>query len=515
MKILIPIAGSTPYFPPEDFPFPKPLIEISGKMMITRVVENLRNLAANPHFIFVALKEEAAKYSYESIFRLITEDHCDLVQLRHRTAGALCSSLMAIDHIDEDAPLVIANGDQVFDFDLSTIMHKFVAAEADAGVITFESTHPRWSYVRVEGTNLVVEASEKRVISKRAIAGIYYFRRGAFFIEAAQSCIMANDSLDGTFFIAPSLNQMVLAGKKILAIDVDRECYHSFYLPNQIDAFEKELAIKHASEASHKSATRINVVVPAAGEGSRFVKEAWTAPKPFIDVLGKPMVEHVLDNLLFNGTQPIALMRRSHLNDLPAARDSLRKRNVIVETVESLTEGTACTILLARSHIDNLDPLLVANSDQLVDFSCEDFIADALRRNLDGSILVFRDSARDPKWSFARLDESGLVVEVAEKRPISELATVGIYFFARGRDFVQGALDMIVRNDRVNNEFYTCPVYNYLIRNGAKIGVFEVPSNAMHGLGTPADLRAYLERKGGWPSVHSPHDHPSGKMITN
>jgi dTDP-glucose pyrophosphorylase len=139
--------------------------------------------------------------------------------------------------------------------------------------------------------------------------------------------------------------------------------------------------------------------------------------------------------------------------------------------------------------------VLVANSDQYVDFSVDAFVRDCLDRSLDGSILVFKDTKRDPKWSFARLDGAGLVVEVAEKKAISDLATVGIYLFRRGSDFVRAAVDMIARNDRVQNEFYTCPVYNYMLAQGAKIGTYEVPASAMHGLGTPEDLDAYLTKR--------------------
>ncbi|MNE15375.1 hypothetical protein D3C80_1082820 [compost metagenome] len=163
--------------------------------------------------------------------------------------------------------------------------------------------------------------------------------------------------------------------------------------------------------------------------------------------------------------------------------------------MDRLTEGTACTILLARQAFDAPAPLLVANSDQYVEFDVDAFVKDCHDRGLDGSILVFRDPHKDPKWSFARIGSDNLVLEVAEKKPISDLATVGVYLFARGDEFVSAAIDMIANNDRVNGEFYTCPVYNYMIRNGARIGVYEVPASAMHGLGTPADLATYLKRQ--------------------
>jgi dTDP-glucose pyrophosphorylase len=156
-------------------------------------------------------------------------------------------------------------------------------------------------------------------------------------------------------------------------------------------------------------------------------------------------------------------------------------------------------VLHARDLIDNETPLLIANCDQVVDFSCETFVADCRARGLDGSILCFEDRARDPKWSFAETDKDGLVVQVAEKVAISNMATVGLYLFAHGADFVAGAVDMIARNERVNNEFYTCPVYNHVIAHGGRIGVHAVRHEDMHGLGVPDDLMAYLDLIGSEP----------------
>ena len=134
--------------------------------------------------------------------------------------------------------------------------------------------------------------------------------------------------------------------------------------------------------------------------------------------------------------------------------------------VDQLTEGSVCTILLARNEIDRNAPLLIANCDQIVDFDCSEFIDDCIERKLDGSILVFREPGRSPKWSYAKTDDQQIVREVREKVAISDLATVGIYFFSKASYFIDSATDMIARNDRVNNEFYTCPVYNYMIAAG-------------------------------------------------
>jgi UDP-N-acetylglucosamine diphosphorylase / glucose-1-phosphate thymidylyltransferase / UDP-N-acetylgalactosamine diphosphorylase / glucosamine-1-phosphate N-acetyltransferase / galactosamine-1-phosphate N-acetyltransferase len=237
----------------------------------------------------------------------------------------------------------------------------------------------------------------------------------------------------------------------------------------------------------------INVVIPMAGAGSRFVDAGYTKPKPFIDVAGKPMIERVLENLSLPNANYILLARGDHVEaEFELVADLKLRFNATLLCIDRLTEGTACTVLHARHLINNDIPLVIANSDQLVDFDPRAYLSDCMVRELDGSILTFIDEHRDPKWSFARLNDDGLVVEVKEKVPISDHATVGIYLFRRGSDFVDSAIDMIVQQDRVNNEYYTCPTYNYLIKAGKKVGIFDVAPETMHGLGTPEDLCAYL-----------------------
>ncbi len=239
----------------------------------------------------------------------------------------------------------------------------------------------------------------------------------------------------------------------------------------------------------------INIIIPMAGLGSRFSEEGYALPKPFIDVDGQPMIVRVLENLIFPGAKYILIARSEHLEHYPEMVNFIKAKfpNIQFVSVNQLTEGTACTILYARHLINNENPLLIANSDQLIDINISDFINDAIKRDLDGSILCFRDSERNPKWSFAKLGEDNLVIQVKEKKAISDLATVGIYYFHRGTDFVNSAIDMIINNDRVNNEFYTCPSYNYAINSGKRVGTYLINANQMHGIGTPSDLNNYLK----------------------
>ena len=238
--------------------------------------------------------------------------------------------------------------------------------------------------------------------------------------------------------------------------------------------------------------SKINIVIPMAGLGSRFASVGYEKPKPFIDVNGKPMIVRVLDNLYYPDANYFLIGRKEHLEKEKSLVENIESEyNAKFIEIEKLTEGTVCTVLYARKYINNELPLLIANSDQIVDISIPDFINDCFERGLDGSILTFKDLELNPKWSFARLSDD-LVVEVKEKEAISNFATVGIYLFNKGSEFVDSAIDMIIENDRVNNEFYTCPVYNYLIDDGAKIGIYDIEFSAMHGIGTPEDLELYL-----------------------
>ena len=237
----------------------------------------------------------------------------------------------------------------------------------------------------------------------------------------------------------------------------------------------------------------INVVIPMAGLGSRFLNDGYKKPKPFIDILGKPMISHVLDNLKYPNARYILIARNEHLvSESEIVKDLEKKYNSIFLGIDKVTEGTACTVLFAREIINKKTPLVIANSDQIIDSSFKKFVDDSLKRDLDGSILTFIDNKLDPKWSFAKINNEKMVTQVKEKEAISKFATVGIYMFNKGSDFVDGAIDMIINNDRVNNEFYTCPVYNFLIKKNKKIGIFNIDFEQMHGIGTPKDLKNYL-----------------------
>lgn len=234
---------------------------------------------------------------------------------------------------------------------------------------------------------------------------------------------------------------------------------------------------------------KLNVLIPMAGAGSRFEQAGYTFPKPLIEVKNKPMIQIVVDNLNIKANY-IYIVQKKHREkyNLDTLLNLLTPGCKIVE-VDGLTEGAACTALLAKEFIDNDSPLFFANSDQFVEWDSNEFMYKMNETNADGGIVTFE--ATHPKWSFAKVDNKGLVTEVAEKNPISNIATVGYYYWKHGSDFVKYAEQMIDKNIRVNNEFYVCPVFNQAIEDGKEIRTFDV--EGMWGLGTPEDLKYYLE----------------------
>lgn len=238
----------------------------------------------------------------------------------------------------------------------------------------------------------------------------------------------------------------------------------------------------------------LNIVLPMAGRGSRFADAGYTLPKPLIPVHGVPMIKVVTDNLAPKCEHRfIYVCQQAHIEqyDLIPKLKSYAK-NVEVIGINGITDGQVCTALLAKKFFDNDEPLMNANSDQFIDFDINEYLDEMNARDLDGMIMTMK--SQDPKWSYAKTDESGLVVETAEKKVISPDATVGIFNFKRGSDLVWAAEKMIAEDLRVNGEFYTCPAYNYLISASRKIGIYSIGEeyNGMYGLGIPADLDFFL-----------------------
>ena len=234
----------------------------------------------------------------------------------------------------------------------------------------------------------------------------------------------------------------------------------------------------------------MNVLIPMAGAGKRFEEMGYSFPKPLVDVDGKPMIQLVVESLNIDAKY-IYVVQKEHYEKYNLKHLlNLISPNCKIIQIDEMTEGAACTTLLAEKYINNDEPLLMANSDQYLDWNSNEFMYSMIADDIDGGILTF--TATHPKWSFAKLDDSGFVERVAEKDPISNIATVGVYFWTRGSDYVKYCKQMIEKDIRTNNEFYVCPVYNEGIEDGKKIKTYHIDKEQMWGMGTPEDLKRFL-----------------------
>ena len=235
----------------------------------------------------------------------------------------------------------------------------------------------------------------------------------------------------------------------------------------------------------------INILMPMAGAGRLFQEAGAVFPKPLVEVMGKPMVQVVCEDLVCDLEQRFIFVIRKEDEERFALRDVLRllAPDCEVIVVQGSTRGAACTAMLAVEHINSDTPLVIANADQYVSGQFAKFIGDAIASGVDGSIMCFESI--HPKWSFARLDDEGYVVETAEKRPISKNATVGIYYFRQGRMFVEACQQMIRKGMTVMDQYFICPCYNEMILAGMKVSALHIPKDAMFAFSSPDDVKEF------------------------
>ncbi|WP_081687030.1 glycosyltransferase family 2 protein [Chitinilyticum litopenaei] len=240
VNILIPLAGKSLFFPEDEYFYPLPLIEIHGKPIIELVVNNLRDLHKDSQFIFIVQREDCQRFHLDRTLSLITSN-AKIIRSEGITKGAACSCLLAVDHINNEDELIIANGDQLFLSGIEEFIPTFRGAKADAGCVYFNSVLPRWSYLRLDG-HTITEAVEKKPISRNAIAGLYYFKNGRDFVKASMNTIFKNASVNDSYYIAPTINELILDGKRTYATPIKNEHYFTFYTPQKIQDYESLLA---------------------------------------------------------------------------------------------------------------------------------------------------------------------------------------------------------------------------------------------------------------------------------
>ena len=243
LKLIFPLAGPSELFTNAGYTYPKPLVEVGGRTMIDLVLQNPSNIKREHNFLFIIKEEDAIKYHMDNTLRLL-KPGCEIIKLKKHTKGALCSTLMAVDMLSSDDSLLVLNGDQVIDADFNEIDEYWQRENADAGIVTFKSVHPRWSYARIEKGE-VVQTAEKNPISNHAIAGYYYCKKASDYFEAAYQSIKNDVQLDGNFFISPVVNEYVLRNQKVVEHPILPEKYHSFYSPQMLMEYERKINAKN------------------------------------------------------------------------------------------------------------------------------------------------------------------------------------------------------------------------------------------------------------------------------
>ena len=236
IDIVVPLAGKSSFFSEDIDGFPKPFIEICGKTMLEHFINNYDSMK-NKRFVFILKQDDVRKYHLDDAINILTDNRSKNVILKNETEGMLCSLMMAIDHIQKDAPILVVNMDQIFEYDLNEMIVKF--DECDAGVLSFENVHPRWAYVKCNENNLVLESFEKKPASKNAIAGFYYFKNSNLLFDAAKNIIKKDVNYHGKYFVAPILNELILKNKRVINVSIDPKRYFTFYSHAKINEYER------------------------------------------------------------------------------------------------------------------------------------------------------------------------------------------------------------------------------------------------------------------------------------
>ena len=237
MNIIMPLAGISNFDSNNNY-YPLPLREVSGKPLIQYVIENLLTIEGVNKFIYIVKEEDCLKFHLDNTLKLLTPN-CEVVVLKTKTFGAVCSILMAVDSVNKDDDTIIINADQIFSTDINLLIKEFRNEKSDAGLISFDSVHPRWSYVMCDENNNVLQAEEKNPISRFAIAGFYYFKSFNDFIESAFAAIEIEDFHENKLYTSALINQMILLNKKVSNKVIESKDYISFYSAQKIIEFER------------------------------------------------------------------------------------------------------------------------------------------------------------------------------------------------------------------------------------------------------------------------------------
>jgi NDP-sugar pyrophosphorylase family protein len=243
MRIIIPIAGSV-NFADSDLIYPKPLIDINDKPIIEYVIDNFMGIKEDVSFCFILKQSLCSEFNLDYTLNQLTSNSI-IINLKKETKGATCSVLMAIDKISMDEEIIIVNYDQYFIENINHAISYFRDNDVDGGIITFKSVHPRWSFAIVDKDKNVLETTEKKPISKNAIAGFFYFKTFKTFVEGAFDSVINENYFNDQIYLASTINQLILQGKRVKAYEIKKDNFISFYTPQKVKEFERWVTINN------------------------------------------------------------------------------------------------------------------------------------------------------------------------------------------------------------------------------------------------------------------------------
>lgn len=230
------ILAANDFHDDRDSGYPLGLSEINGKTLMQHLTEQCNSIPG-ARLTLAVNEQDCKRWHLDNVVRLLAPN-ANVVQIRRTTSGAACTALLAISDFSSEDPLLIVNGNELIDVDFNGVVTEFSEAKFDAGVVIFPSVHPRYSYVRLNEEQLVVECAEKNPISNHATVGFYWFRRGRDFVESAQQTIFKHAHVDGKYYICPTMNEMVLRQARIGVHHISAQQFHPLKSERQFEKFD-------------------------------------------------------------------------------------------------------------------------------------------------------------------------------------------------------------------------------------------------------------------------------------
>lgn len=300
LNILIPMAGKGTFEVSSKRSFPKVLTDINGKLLIERASKSFINLEHDKKIITALPEGQIKDYQLDKILALL-DDSIVVCPVNHHAKGAICSALLAIEHLNLEEPIIISSFEQVLDLDLNPFVNEFLNSGVDAGVLTFEGIHPKWSYVTISDNNLVTQAAEKVPISRNAIAGFYYFKTAATFIESAKNMIRNDVTYNDLYYISHALNEVILKDGKVLALPIDESRYFHIHDEHSLDSFEEQvnkITMKNNQTLHSQTQNYVNAFNDRdLDKVATFFTDSFSLTDPAVSLTGKEKVVAYISDL--------------------------------------------------------------------------------------------------------------------------------------------------------------------------------------------------------------------------